>query len=152
MKKVKIILLILILALAAIQLFPDNLPANVNNNPGDMVSAGLVPDSIAGILKTSCDDCHSNETRFPWYSRLAPASWLLARDIKEGREQLNFSAWESYSKRQKIGKIESVREEVTSDEMPLFIYTVIHRKARLTQEQISSLSTWTEDMANKIME
>lgn len=152
MKVLKIILLILVLAMAAIQLIPDKMPANVNNNPGDIINSGMVPDSLAAILKTSCYDCHSNETRYPWYSRLAPASWLLARDIKEGREHLNFSEWESYNKRNKIGKIEAVREEVTSGEMPLFNYTIIHRKARLTKEQISSLSIWTEDMANKIME
>ncbi len=152
MKTLKIILLILVLAMAAIQLIPDKLPAIVNINPGDIVNSGMVPDSLAAILKTSCYDCHSNETQFPWYSRLAPASWLLARDIRVGREQINFSEWEAYSKRERIGKLESVKEVVTSGEMPLFIYTIIHRQARLTQEQISSLSAWTEDMANKIME
>jgi hypothetical protein len=152
MKIFKIILLVLVLALAAIQLIPDKMPANVNTNPGDIVSTGLVPDSVASILKTSCYDCHSNETQFPWYSRLAPASWLLARDIRAGREQMNFSEWGAYSKRERIGKLESVKEEVTSGEMPLFIYTIIHRQARLTQEQISSISAWTEVMANNIME
>jgi hypothetical protein len=77
---------------------------------------------------------------------------LLARDIRAGREQINFSEWGAYSKRERIGKLESVKEEVTSGEMPLFIYTIIHRQARLTQEQISSISAWTEVMANKIME
>jgi hypothetical protein len=152
MKTAKIVLLVVVLALVAIQLVPDKMPENVGINPGDIVNTGKVPENISAILKTSCYDCHSNVTRFPWYTGLAPASWLLARDIRLGREQLNFSTWEAYSKRQKIGKLESLRDEVASGDMPLKIYTIMHRKARLTPDQVSALSEWTEEMTMHIME
>jgi len=151
MKIFKTILLILVLLLAVIQFIPDRLPENVADNPGDIRNTGSVPEDVAVILKASCYDCHSNETVFPWYSRLAPASWLLARDIRVGRENVNFSEWKGYKKRDQIGMLESVKDEVTQGEMPLPVYTVIHRKARLSPGQVSTLSRWAEDMANEIL-
>lgn len=152
MKVIKITLVIIALSLMAIQFIPNEMPENkpVNNND-DIIGSGLVPLEITGILKTSCYDCHSNQTRFPWYSKMAPSSWLLARDIKTGRKNLNFSQWNSYSKRKKISRLESIREEVTSGEMPLPKYTIIHRKARLNEKQISAISKWTDDLTNKIL-
>jgi len=151
MKVLKTALFILVLLLAVIQFIPDRLPENLADNPGDLLNSGTVPEQVAAILRTSCYDCHSNETHFPWYSRLAPASWLLAKDIREGRENVNFSEWNGLSKRDKIGKLESVKEEVTKGEMPLPVYTLIHRKARLTPEQVSYLAKWADDMANEIL-
>ncbi len=151
MKIFKMALLIMLLLLAVIQFIPDRLPENIPDNPDDILGSGSVPENVAAILRTSCYDCHSNETNFPWYSRLAPASWLLARDIRVGRENVNFSNWKSYSRRDQIGKLEAVKEVVTEGEMPLPIYTVIHRKAKLSPEQVSTLTGWVDDLSNEIL-
>jgi hypothetical protein len=151
MKAVKITLGIIAIVLVAIQFLPNKLPANIDIGKGDIVNAGLLPEDVALILKTSCYDCHSNQTNFPWYSKIAPTSWLLSRDINQGRSQLNFSEWNNYSKRHMIGKLEAIKEEVISGEMPLPTYVLIHKKAKLTPEKVSHLTNWADDTANRIL-
>jgi hypothetical protein len=152
MKAIKIILVILAFALLAIQFIPNKLPENKAVTKEDIVNTGILPDHVAAILKTACYDCHSNQTRLPWYSKLAPSSWLLTRDINLGRKKLNFSEWDSYSKRHQIGKLEDIKEEVTSGEMPLPAYRFVHWNARLTHEQVSELAKWTDEVTKKILQ
>ncbi len=152
MKILKIILVVLLVAFIALQFIPNQMPVNKDAGTDDLIGSGAVPENIASILRTSCYDCHSNQTYYPWYSKVAPASWLLAKDIRNGREELNFSDWESYSKRNKIKNLSNIKEEVTSGEMPLKVYLVIHRKAKLSPEQVSALNKWTDDLTNKILE
>jgi len=90
------------------------------------------------LAKRSCFDCHSNETTYPWYSRVAPVSWLVRRDIEEGRGNLNFSEWEIGSKRAQRAADE-VREVISSGEMPLPIYLIQHPEARLTDAEKQEL-------------
>lgn len=152
MKLLRIFLLVLILAFIALQFVPNKMPKNAVAGKDDLITSGLPPSSISSILKTSCYDCHSNQTSFPWYSKVAPASWLLAKDIREGREDMNFSEWGSYSKRRQIRNLRKIKEEVTSGAMPLKNYLIIHRRAKLSPEQKTTLVNWTEDMTKKIME
>jgi hypothetical protein len=151
MKTIKIILVVLAIIFLAIQFIPNKLPENKAVTTEDIVTTGVLPEDIADILKTACYDCHSNQTRLPWYSKLAPSSWLLTRDINQGRNKLNFSEWYSYNKRHQIGKLVDIKEEVTTGEMPLPAYRFIHWKARLTREQVSSLAKWTDEMTEKIL-
>jgi len=90
------------------------------------------------LAKRACFDCHSNETAYPWYSRVAPVSWLVRRDIEEGRGNLNFSEWEIGSKRAQRAADE-VREVISSGEMPLPIYLIQHPEARLTDAEKQEL-------------
>jgi len=143
---------IFVISLLAIQFIPNKLPENKATGHDDITGTGLLTPEITTILKTSCFDCHSNETHFPWYSKLAPSSWLLASDINRGRDKLNFSEWKSYSKRHQIGKLEAIKEEITSGDMPLKVYTIIHRKARLTKKQVSAVAGWTDEVSKKILE
>lgn len=152
MKFLKIFIIILVIALIALQFVPNKMPENTVAGKDDLISSGVSPSTISSILRTSCYDCHSSQTSYPWYSKVAPASWLLAKDIREGRNELNFSEWGSYSKRQMIKNLGNIKEEVTSGDMPLRIYLVIHRNAKLSPEQVSALSKWTEDMTNMILE
>ena len=152
MKLLKIILIILVIVFAALQFVPVKMPENAEAGKDDLISSGVVPQDISSILRTSCYDCHSNQTSYPWYSKVAPASWLLAKDIREGRDDLNFSGWGSYNKRRQIGNLDKIKEEVTSGEMPLRNYLLIHRNARLSSEQRNALGKWTEDMTKKILE
>jgi len=99
---------------------------------------------VAAILDRSCQDCHSNSTRWPWYSNVVPASWFLVDHVDEGREHLNFSEWGKLEKREVDKKLEEMCEEVTDRVMPIDTYTWIHRSARLSDAKIKTLCDWTE--------
>ena len=91
-----------------------------------------VPANVAAILKVSCYDCHSNNTRYPWYSVLQPGAWFMARHIKEGKEELNLDEFNDYSKRRKKAKIKSIISQIEKEEMPLKSYLLLHPDAGLT--------------------
>ena len=100
------------------------------------------PPEIKSLLRNACYDCHSHETVWPWYSRVAPASWLVASDVKEGREHLNFSTWSDYKPAQQGVLLEDAAEQVQEGEMPPLPYTWMHPKARLTDAQMEQLTAW----------
>jgi hypothetical protein len=150
-KFLKIFIILLIIAFIALQFVPVKMPGNTLAGKDDLISSGVLPENISSILRTSCYDCHSNQTFYPWYSKVAPASWLLAKDIREGRDNLNFSVWGSDSKRHQIGNLRKIREEVVSGDMPLGNYLIIHRRAKLSKEQKDALAKWTEDMTKNIL-
>ena len=100
------------------------------------------PDDVRAILERSCYDCHSNETRWPWYSRIAPLSWVVAYDVEEGREHLNFSAWNRLDAGERAEAIEEVWEEVEEGEMPLWFYLPLHPEARLSPDDMERLEAW----------
>ena len=102
------------------------------------------PAAVNGVLRRSCYDCHSNETTWPWYSYIAPFSWLVAGDVEEGREHLNFSEWDSYPAGQRDHKLEELRDEVQSGAMPLEKYTYLHRSAKLSDADKAALLGWAE--------
>lgn len=91
-----------------------------------------VPANVAAILKVSCYDCHSNNTRYPWYSELQPGAYFMAQHIKEGKEELNLDEFNNYSKRRKKAKIKSIISQIEKEEMPLKSYLLLHPDAGLT--------------------
>jgi hypothetical protein len=105
-------------------------------------SGPVAPPETEKILRTSCFDCHSNETKWPWYSRVAPASWLVARDVNEGREHLNFSEWNRLPPADRAEHAEEIAETVTENEMPLWFYVPLHRDAALTTAERATLMSW----------
>ena len=117
----------------------------------DLMANVETPNAVKEILVRSCYDCHSNQTNYPWYSYVAPVSWLVAKDTREGRDELNFSTWGDLSKRKKIRTLNDIAEEVEEKEMPLEIYTVVHRDAKLSSEQIEAITAWTKSSVDKIM-
>ncbi len=143
----KKILLVLVLLFVIAQLLPKALfPIS---NPGvdstktlDAGAQKLTP-QVAAILNRSCRDCHSNQTRWPWYSKVAPVSWLLSRDVAEGRRELNFSEWATYTPRRKDRKLEEVCAQVTRGEMPLGVYLPLHTDAKLSDADRRALCVWT---------
>ena len=98
-----------------------------------------VPANVAAILKVSCYDCHSNNTRYPWYSVLQPGAWFMTRHIKKGKEELNFDEFNNYSKRRKKAKIKSIISQIEKDEMPLKSYRMMHGNARLSADEKKEL-------------
>ena len=100
------------------------------------------PEEVEILLKSSCYDCHSNRTKYPWYNEVAPVSWWIADHVEEGREHLNFAEWAQYSDKKKDHKLEEVIETVESEEMPLNEYTWTHEEARLTEAQRKAIMDW----------
>jgi len=151
MKAVKIILIALAVVFIAIQVIPSGIPENKPEDKNSIVNSNLVTGPVLDQLRKSCFDCHSNQVHFPWYSKMAPSSWLIADHIREGKSHLNFSEWENYSNREKIGLLEEIKDEVGSGKMPLKSYLLIHRDANLNSEEISALLTWADEATAKIM-
>jgi len=152
MKAVKIILLALIVIFIVIQFIPSGMPENKPDDEKSIIHSDLVTEYLLPVLRTSCFDCHSNNTVFPWYAKLAPSSWLLADHIDEGKSNLNFSEWENYSRREKIGLLEDIQEEVKSGAMPLKSYLLIHRDAKLSEEEVAIISKWAEEATGRLLE
>jgi hypothetical protein len=152
MKRWKIILGGLLLLLLVVQLIRVDLPEVSKDNPGDIMKSGLVNPEVANLLKTSCYSCHSNETVYPWYSYVAPSSWLVKRDVAKGRSELNFSTWSDYDQRKMIGKLDDIATEVGEGNMPMPIYTFLHASARLNDTQRQLIVTWTEAAMDSVAE
>ncbi|GAB3217713.1 heme-binding domain-containing protein [Algoriphagus aestuariicola] len=138
--------------LLAIQLVPNELPAVESNNPGDLIQSGVVGEDVAVLLKNACYDCHSNESKYPWYSNVAPASWLVAKDVREAREELNFSLWQDYDMMDQLGKLDDIYLEVDEGKMPLGIYTLMHPSAKLDETQRKTIVEWAEATMDVIAE
>ena len=117
-------------------------PARTNppSNPTANLSA-VRPDAAAAVavMQRSCRDCHSNDTVWPWYSKIAPVSWLVARDVSEGRRELNISEFGNYDSAKQQRKLEKACEEVTGGEMPMWIYTLQHPDARLRPGDVDAI-------------
>jgi hypothetical protein len=136
MSKFRIFLLALGVLLIGIQLVPVS-----RTNPPAMGEVDA-PAEVVAVLEESCYDCHSHETRWPWYAYVAPVSWLVAHDVDEGREHLNFSAWSQYDAEERAEKLEEIWEEVDEGKMPLDKYVWLHSNARLTNADLEVLRTW----------
>ncbi|AZA92837.1 Uncharacterised protein [Chryseobacterium nakagawai] len=125
-------------------------------NQSDEVTAShiekvyAVPQNVKAILIQSCYDCHSNNTSYPWYSRIQPGAWYMAQHIKKGKEELNFSDFGAYSARRQRNKFRAMAGQVKDGEMPLASYTLIHRNAILSQEDKQVLMKWFEAMEDSI--
>jgi Haem-binding domain len=120
-------------------------PPRVNPpvDPNRTIQAVMpVPPQVDAILKRSCNDCHSHATHWPWYSNVAPVSWLVADDVEEGREHLNFSEWASYPPRDAGHLLEEMCEETGEGEMPLKAYVLTHPRARLSDADKRALCEW----------
>ena len=115
---------------------------------GDYVQAFVddtnPPDEVMIILKTACNDCHSNNTIYPWYAEVAPVSYWLDDHIRDGKKHLNFSAWDSYSVKKKDHKMEELEEMVAEGEMPLDSYTWVHKDAVLSDQQRDAMVAWVK--------
>lgn len=99
------------------------------------------PEKISALFQTSCYDCHSNEAKYPWYSNIAPFSWVISNHVKQGRKALNFSIWETYTLKEKKKKLKAIYRTVYAA-MPLGSYIFLHKEADLTKEQRKHIRDW----------
>ena len=149
-KIIKIVVIVLVVAFVVIQFFRPDF-TNPQENPADTLEASAqVPADVDAILNRSCADCHSNRTVYPWYSKIAPSSWLLSSDIHEGRQELNISVWNTYDTRKKVRKLGAICDQVSKGDMPLYYYLWIHRNARLNPGEVKMLCDWTDAEINRL--
>lgn len=112
------------------------------NYTADFTKVNNVPKNIEIILRTSCFDCHSNNTHYPWYSNIQPVRFFMDSHINEGKEELNFNEYGNYSKRRQNSKLKAIMKEIRSNDMPLTSYTLIHKNAILSDSQKQEVIAW----------
>jgi hypothetical protein len=113
-------------------------------NPPVEAEIAVAEPEVHALLRRACYDCHSHATVWPWYARVAPASWLVAHDVDEGRDELNFSRFESYDPTKQRKKLGRLAEEVEEHEMPLWYYLLLNPEARLSDPERARLVSWAE--------
>lgn len=138
-KKLLLALLVVLLVLQAFR--PEK--NNSGNKENDISSLYPVPSNVEQILTKACNDCHSNNTVYPWYAEIQPVAWWLDDHVKDGKKHLNFNEFASYKLAKQFHKLEEVFDEVKGGEMPLESYTVVHRDAKLTEAERSILMDWS---------
>ncbi|WP_343686083.1 heme-binding domain-containing protein [Chryseobacterium gleum] len=139
-----------VLLLIVIQFFDTDKNIAVVPSENAIEKHYQVPDHVQGILKTSCYDCHSNTTAYPWYNNIQPVKWWLADHVNSGKRHFNFDEFNSYSKEKKLKKLDEVAETVREGEMPLTSYTVVHQNAKLTDTQRSEIEQWVKEVKKQI--
>jgi len=133
-------------ALAAVVALMQFIRPALTNPPVDQtrtIQARMqVSGEVSAILDRSCNDCHSYQTRWPWYSHVAPISWFVVGHVNDGRDDLNFSEWAKYSQSEQQHFLKKMCGEVTAGEMPLNSYLWLHRDAKLSSEDVKTLCDW----------
>jgi mono/diheme cytochrome c family protein len=138
-------ILVATVAFGVIQLVPVD-----RSEPEDAGPLVIEDVQVAEIFDRACADCHTNNTRWPWYGYIAPASWFLADHVNEGREHLNLSRWSDQSTRRQTSKLREIGEEVAEESMPMPSYLIAHPEARLTAEERQVLIAWAEGMEQQM--
>jgi len=138
------ILLGLLIVLIAIQFIKPTRNINPQTQQGSIINYMSVPENVQGILKKACYDCHSNNTKYPWYANIQPVAWYLAHHVNEGKDKLNFDEFASYKAKKQDHKLEEVVETVEKGEMPVSSYTFIHKEAKLSEQEKTLLIGWAK--------
>jgi len=150
MKILKRVLLVLAGLLFILQFIRPPRNSSGSNATIDISTKFSVPQDVQNILHTSCYDCHSNNTMYPWYAEIQPVGWFLNNHIQGARRELNFSEFAGYRFRRQIIKLQQIAEQVSEDQMPLPSYLIIHNDAKLSQEQKDRLVAWANTMRDSM--
>ena len=141
-----------LLVLFVMQLLQPEKNKSEGIDESDISNTYEMPESVHQVLVQKCYDCHSNNTRYPWYVHVQPVGWWLASHIKEGKEHLNFSAFKSYDQKKASHKLEELSEAVTEGWMPLESYLWLHREAKVTPEETKLINNWISSVGVTIKE
>jgi hypothetical protein len=148
MKKKTLLVLVAIFVIIQFIRPARNISNSVSAN--DISNHYTVPANVQNILQVACNDCHSNNTTYPWYTNIQPAGWWMQRHVNDGKKELNFSEFGTYSAKRQHHKMEEVIEQVKKDRMPLNNYVWIHKDAKLSQQQKETLVNWASQLMNQI--
>ena len=146
----KRVLIFLLITFLILQFFrpQKNLLTEVAIN--DITTKYAIPADVYAVLKTSCYDCHSNNSTYPWYNNIQPVAWYLADHIKEGKKEINFNEFASYKIAKQYRKLEEIINQVEMDEMPLESYTLIHGGAKINVAQKTMIINWATVLRDAI--
>lgn len=151
MKKIlKRILIALLIIFILIQFIRPAKNKSEGISANDISTKYTIPDSVQAILKVACYDCHSNNTRYPWYAEIQPVAWWLNNHIKDGKRELNFSEFTSYRIKKQFQRSDDINKLVKKNEMPLSSYTLIHTDAKLTDQQKLAIVAWATSIRASI--
>jgi hypothetical protein len=152
MKKVWIIIIAAVIFIfIVIQFFQPAKNDNPVNPQNDIVFKLEIPTAVKKKIVDACYDCHSNKTAYPFYNNIAPVSWILANDIKEGKGHLNFSEWANYDRKTQIKLMIKICDEIKAGEMPLKSYVFMHSKAIINPKELEEICQWTEQASEQVM-
>lgn len=144
MSRAKKILLAILIVLVGIQFIQPARNQSGQVLTTDMARMYKMPDTVQAILKSACNDCHSNNTNYPWYTYVQPIGWILDNHVRNGKKELNFSEFGSYTLRRQRSKLKSISNQVKDGDMPLYSYTIMHKNARLAKEQKQLIIEWAQ--------
>lgn len=149
-KIIRITLIFLLAALILIQFIrpPKNISEGIAIS--DITTKYSIPDDVQHILKASCYDCHSNNTRYPWYWEIQPVMWFMNGHIEDAKKELNFSTFAAYKIGKQYKSFDNINKEVKSGDMPINSYTLIHRVAILNDTQKLAIANWTAVLRKEI--
>ncbi|MDQ6762236.1 MAG: heme-binding domain-containing protein [Bacteroidota bacterium] len=151
MKKIiRITLIVLLIILIGIQFIRPKKNLSNTMSANDISITYPIPAHVDSILKTSCHDCHSNNSYYPWYWNFQPVAWFMNGHIEEGKKHLNFSDFTTYPIFKQYGKFKQINDEVKSGDMPLSSYTLIHRDARLSAQDQHKLEDWVSSSRKQL--
>lgn len=138
----KKILLVLVIVFIVFQFLQPAYNKNRQVLPTDLTKTVSVPNDVQIILRKACYDCHSNNTNYPWYMNVQPVGWVMASHIKDGKENLNFSEFGSYSNRKQANKLRAILQSIDEGSMPISSYTMLHTDARLNKKSKEFIKDW----------
>lgn len=147
----KRILLVILILLIVAQFFRPGHNDGAAEAATDITHAVHVPDTVMSLLRTSCYDCHSNHTSYPWYSKISPVSWWLANHINDGKRELNFTTFTTYNYKRMGKKLKSTAHEVQEGDMPVNSYLLIHTNAKLNDAQKKLIIGWADSAQAEVM-
>lgn len=142
MSRIKKILLALLIAFIAIQFIQPARNKSGQVVPADISKMYAMPQNIESIFHKACFDCHSNNTNYPWYVSVQPMGWLMAKHIRDGKTEINFSEFGNYSGRRQISKLKNITNSIKDGTMPLPSYTWLHADAKLTANEKTAITSW----------
>ena len=118
--------------------------------PSDISTLYPVPADVDSLLVVACKDCHSNNTRYPWYNNIQPVAWFLDNHVKDGKQSFNLNEFATYPVARQYDKIEEIKKQLDKGEMPLSSYTLIHKDAKLTDAQKEKVIGWSEGIRKQM--
>jgi Haem-binding domain len=146
----KRLFLLLLIVFVVLQFFRPKKNTSDSISANDITTKYAVPTDVMASLQTSCYDCHSNNTKYPWYNNIQPVAWWLSGHIDDGKRHLNFSEFASYRIGKQYKKLEEINGEIEEGGMPLSSYTLIHGDAKLSAAQKTSIANWVNMLRDSI--
>jgi hypothetical protein len=146
----KKILLVILIAFVVIQFIRSARNTSGQVLPTDITKTVNIPDTVLNVFNNSCYDCHSDNTRYPWYINIQPIGWVMAGHIRNGKENLNFSEFGTYSERKQANKLKSIKLSIKDGSMPLPSYTMMHTGAKLSIENKNLIIDWATKAKDSI--